>query len=53
MAKGHKQSDLQNLPGCACEFIEMVIRKMRYRKILKMSLKIVKPMNRENKKPDS
>ena len=35
MAKGHKQSDLQNLPGCACEFIEMVIRKMRYRKTVR------------------
>ena len=32
MKKGHKQTDIQNLPGCACEFIETVVRKMRYRK---------------------
>jgi len=32
MAKGHKQTELQSLPACACEFIKTVVRKMRYRK---------------------
>lgn len=32
MAKGHKKGNLQNIPGCAAEFIELVIKKMRYRK---------------------
>jgi hypothetical protein len=32
MAKGHKQTDLQSLPASACEFIQTVVRKMRYRK---------------------
>ncbi len=32
MKKEKRQSDLQNLPACAAEFIKLVIRKMRYRK---------------------
>jgi hypothetical protein len=32
MAKKCKESDLQNLPECARDFIKLVIRKMRYRK---------------------
>ena len=32
MAKGHKKTDLQNLPACAAEFIRQVLRKMRYRR---------------------
>ncbi|MHC4640431.1 MAG: hypothetical protein ACYS32_02220, partial [Planctomycetota bacterium] len=35
MEKGHKQTDSQNLPACAFEFIEMVVRKMRYRKTVR------------------
>jgi hypothetical protein len=32
MKKEKQQSDLQNLPACAVEFIKLVIKKMRYRK---------------------
>ncbi len=32
MAKQNKQTDFQNLPSCATEFIGRVIKKMRYRK---------------------
>src|SRR4030043_208410 len=32
MEKGHKQVEIKNLPCCACEFIETVVKKMRYRK---------------------
>lgn len=32
MAKKLKESELQNLPACAAEFIKLVIKKMRYRK---------------------
>ncbi|MHC4105092.1 MAG: hypothetical protein ACYSR9_09135, partial [Planctomycetota bacterium] len=32
ISKGHKQTDLHNLPGCAAEFIKLVIKKMRYRR---------------------
>ena len=32
MAKEYKKDDLQNLPGCAKDFIKLVIKKMRYRK---------------------
>jgi hypothetical protein len=32
MAKKCKESELQNLPACAAEFIKLVIKKMRYRK---------------------
>jgi hypothetical protein len=32
MSKGHKKTDLQNLPACAAEFIRQVLRKMRYRR---------------------
>lgn len=35
MEKGHKQTELQILPACACEFIETVVRKMRYRKVVR------------------
>jgi hypothetical protein len=32
MARKCKESELQNLPACAAEFIKLVIKKMRYRK---------------------
>ena len=32
MEKGHKKTELQSLPACACEFIRLVVNKMRYRK---------------------
>jgi hypothetical protein len=32
MAKKFKESELQNLPVCAAEYIKLVIKKMRYRK---------------------
>jgi hypothetical protein len=32
MASDKKSDDLQNLPGCAVEFIRLVIKKMRYRR---------------------
>jgi len=32
MAKGHKKTDLRNLPTIAAEFIKNVIQKMRYRR---------------------
>jgi len=32
MAKKIKDTNLQNLPGCAAEFIKLVVKKMRYRK---------------------
>lgn len=32
MARKYKESELQNLPVCAAEFIKLVIKKMRYRK---------------------
>ncbi len=32
MEKGHKKTDLRNLPTSAAEFIKLVINKMRYRK---------------------
>jgi len=32
MKKEKRQSDLQNLPACAVEFIKLVVKKMRYRK---------------------
>jgi hypothetical protein len=32
MAKKFEESELQNLPACAVEFIKLVIKKMRYRK---------------------
>ncbi|MHC4286666.1 MAG: hypothetical protein ACYSWZ_27475 [Planctomycetota bacterium] len=32
MAKGQKQTELQSLPACVCEFIKTVVKKMRYRK---------------------
>jgi hypothetical protein len=32
MAKECNESDLQNLPACAAEFIKLIIKKMRYRK---------------------
>ena len=32
MEKKSLDSDLQNLPACAVEFIKLVIRKMRYRR---------------------
>lgn len=35
MEKGHKQTELQSLPACACEFIETVVKKMRYRKVVR------------------
>jgi len=31
MAKGHKKTDLQNLPACAADFIRLGVKKMRYR----------------------
>ncbi|MHC4604200.1 MAG: hypothetical protein ACYS6W_12815, partial [Planctomycetota bacterium] len=32
MAEENKKSDLQSLPGCAVEFVKMIIGKMRYRR---------------------
>ena len=32
MEKGHKKTELQSLPACACEFIRLVVNKMCYRK---------------------
>ena len=32
MSKKPKNTDLQNLPACAAEFIKLVIKKMRYRR---------------------
>ncbi len=32
MAKQNRQTDLQNLPPCAADFIKQVIKRMRYRK---------------------
>ena len=32
MTKGHKKPDLQSLPGCAGEYIDCVIKKIRYRR---------------------
>ena len=32
MSKGHKNTDLRNLPVSAVEFINLVVRKMRYRR---------------------
>jgi hypothetical protein len=34
-SKGYKQSELQSLPACVCEFIETVVKTMRYRKIVR------------------
>ena len=32
MAREYEKGDLQNLPACAAEFIELIVKKMRYRK---------------------
>ncbi|MHC4112845.1 MAG: hypothetical protein ACYSUY_17360 [Planctomycetota bacterium] len=33
--KGHKKTDLRNLPSSAAEFVKLVIQKMRYRKVVR------------------
>lgn len=38
MAKKCKERDLQNLPACAAEFIKLVIKKMRYRKKVRLDV---------------
>jgi len=38
MAKKLKESELQNLPVCAAEFIKLVIKKMRYRKKVRLDV---------------
>ena len=38
MASDKKSDDLQNLPGCAVEFIRLVIKKMRYRKSVRQDV---------------
>jgi len=38
MAKKCKESELQNLPACAAEFIKLVIKKMRYRKKVRLDV---------------
>ena len=32
MAEKHEDKDLRNLPACVCEFVKLVIKKMRYRR---------------------
>jgi hypothetical protein len=38
MAKKCKENELQNLPVCAAEYIKLVIRKMRYRKKVRLDV---------------
>ena len=38
MASDKKSDDLQNLPACAVEFIRLVIKKMRYRKNIRLDV---------------
>ncbi len=38
MVKECRESDLQNLPVCAAEFIKLVIKKMRYRKKVRLEV---------------
>ncbi len=38
MAKKYKESELQNLPSCAAEYIKLVIKKMRYRKKVRLDV---------------
>jgi len=38
MAEECKKTDLQNLPTCAAEFIKLVIKKMRYRKKVRLDV---------------
>ncbi len=38
MTEENKQSDLQSLPACAVEFIKQVLRKMRYRKKVRLDV---------------
>jgi len=38
MASDKKSGDFQNLPGCAVEFIRLVIKKMRYRKKVRLDV---------------
>jgi hypothetical protein len=32
MSDKHESTDLKNLPDCVCEFVRVVIKKMRYRR---------------------
>jgi len=38
MASDKKSGDLRNLPGCAIEFIRLVIKKMRYRRKVRLDV---------------
>ncbi|MBN1391352.1 MAG: hypothetical protein JW947_00960 [Sedimentisphaerales bacterium] len=38
MAKKYKESELQNLPVCAAEYIKLVIKNMRYRKKVRLDV---------------
>ena len=38
MANGHKKTELQNLPACVAEFIKRVIKKMRYRRKVRLDV---------------
>ena len=38
MAKKYKESELQNLPACAAEYMKLVIKKMRYRKKVRLDV---------------
>lgn len=38
MAKKYKENELQNLPVCAAEYIKLVIKKMRYRKKVRLDV---------------
>jgi len=40
MEKGHKKTDLRNLPTSAAEFIKLVIKKMRYRKKVRRDVQV-------------
>jgi hypothetical protein len=38
MADRHENKDLKNLPACVCEFIRLVIKKMRYRRKVRQNV---------------
>ena len=38
MAKENKQNDLQNLPGCVAEFLKQLLKKMRYRRKVRLDV---------------
>jgi hypothetical protein len=50
MAKKLPKAELEKLPGCAAEFIRLVIKKMRYRKKVRAD---VMATRRERKRPGS